>query len=55
MSVQTEERVQITTTEPTAANRPGRPGVWQRVRQTVAEMNYASRRMIEVKPGEQPR
>jgi hypothetical protein len=31
-----------------AAGRGRRPGVWRRVRQTVAEMNYASRRTVEL-------
>jgi hypothetical protein len=45
-----EERIQG---KPAGAGRHQRPGVWQRVRQTVAEMNYASRRIVEVqaRPG----
>jgi len=41
-----EERVQGTTPVKGHHAQP-RPGVWPRVRRTVAEMNYASRRMVE--------
>jgi hypothetical protein len=46
------EELPATTTEPTAPTAPaGRGrirGAWHRIRQTVAEMNYASRRLVEV-------
>jgi hypothetical protein len=47
-----EERVQSTQergqSTPAVAHHHRRPGVWQRVRHTVAEMNYASRRVYQV-------
>jgi hypothetical protein len=47
--VQTGARVQDTVTVAAGRHvRPGRPRIWQRLRGAVAEMNYASRRMVEV-------
>jgi len=49
------EEVPATTTEPTEPTEPAAPagrgrirGAWHRIRQTVAEMNYASQRLVEV-------
>ncbi len=45
----THEGIQAKTTRPaTAAGRGRLRGAWQRIRRTVAEMNYASRRVVEV-------
>jgi len=50
MSAQlSHEGIQDWTTEPTATARHGRlRGLWQRIRMTVQEMNYATRRIVEV-------
>ena len=50
MSAQlTHEGISDRTTEHTDSARHGRlRGLWQRIRATVQEMNYASRRVIEV-------
>jgi hypothetical protein len=50
MSAQlTHERIQARTTEPTASAGRGRlRGAWHRIRLTVQEMNYASRRVVEL-------
>jgi hypothetical protein len=50
MSAQlTYEGIQTKTSEPTAPASHGRiRGVWHHVRQTVQEMNYATRRVVEV-------
>ncbi|HTS95553.1 MAG TPA: hypothetical protein VMI33_02955 [Streptosporangiaceae bacterium] len=43
------EAPQATTTEQTASAGRGRlRGAWHRLRLTIAEMNYASRRVVEV-------
>jgi len=43
------ETVPATTTEPTAATRRGPlAAVWHRILMAVREMNYASRRIVEV-------
>ena len=43
------EELPATTTEPTAPAGRGRiRGAWHRIRQAVAEMNYVSRRLVEV-------
>jgi hypothetical protein len=45
------EELPATTTEPAAPAAPagrGLRGAWHRIRQAVAEMNYASRRLVEV-------
>jgi hypothetical protein len=43
------EGTQPRSTEPTAsAGRAGRRTVWHRIRMTVAEMNYATRRLVEL-------
>jgi hypothetical protein len=41
----THEGTQASTTEPIA---PATRGLWHRIRLTVAEMNYAARRVVEV-------
>jgi hypothetical protein len=50
MSAQlTREGTQARTTEPTARAGRGRfRGAWRRIRLAVQEMNYASRRVVEV-------
>jgi hypothetical protein len=50
MSAQiTSEVTQATTTDPTARIGLGRlRGAWYRIRFTVQEMNYASRRVLEL-------
>jgi hypothetical protein len=50
MSAQlTHEGISDLTTERTATDRHGRlRGLWQRIRATVQEMNYAARRVVEV-------
>ena len=50
MSAQlTLKGTQAPATEPTASAGHGRlRGAWHRIRLTVAEMNYASRRVVEV-------
>ncbi|HEX4059524.1 MAG TPA: hypothetical protein VHY58_00765 [Streptosporangiaceae bacterium] len=51
MSAQVIDHTSQTTTAPplTVTDRPGRLGqAWRRVRQTVHEMNYASRRIAEL-------
>jgi hypothetical protein len=50
MSAQlTHEGISDRTTERTASARHGRlQGLWQRIRATVQEMNYATRRVVEV-------
>ncbi len=50
MSAQLTYQVpQDTTTEPTGSAGHGRlGGAWQRIRTAVREMNYASRRAVEV-------
>jgi len=50
MSAQiTHEVTQATTTVPTTTAGLGRlRGAWYRIRFTVAEMNYAARRVVEV-------
>jgi hypothetical protein len=43
------EHIPVKATEPTVPAGHGRiRGAWHRIRQTVAEMNYASRRLVEV-------
>jgi hypothetical protein len=49
------EEIPARTTEPVAPVAPVAPagygrlrGAWHRIRRTVAEMNYASRRLVEV-------
>jgi hypothetical protein len=43
------EELPARTTEPTAPAGHGRlRGAWHRIRRTVAEMNYANRRLVEV-------
>jgi hypothetical protein len=43
------EELPARTTEPTAPAGRGRlRGAWHRIRRTVAEMNYATRRLTEV-------
>jgi hypothetical protein len=50
MSAQlTDEGIQVRTTEPTAvASRGPLRATWHQIRLTVQEMNYASRRMVEL-------
>jgi mannosyltransferase OCH1-like enzyme len=52
MSAQlTHEATQAKTTQLTAADGPGRNSLrsaWRRVRLTVAEMNHATRRLVEL-------
>ena len=50
MSAQlTHEGIQARTTQPaTAADRGRLRGAWQRFRLTIQEMNYATRRVVEV-------
>ncbi len=50
MSAQlTHEAIPATTTETTGSAGHGRlGGAWQRIRTAVREMNYASRRVVEV-------
>jgi hypothetical protein len=43
------EELPARTAEPTApAGRGPRRGAWHRIRQALAEMNYANRRLLEV-------
>jgi hypothetical protein len=45
----THEGTQAQTTEPAAPASRGRlAGTWHRIRRAAAEMNYASRRVVEV-------
>jgi hypothetical protein len=45
----THEGTQASTTEPSApAGRGQLRGAWHRIRMTVAEMNYAARRVVEL-------
>ena len=45
----THEGIQARTTQPaTAADRGRLRGAWQRFRLTIQEMNYASRRVVEL-------
>jgi hypothetical protein len=47
--IQVHEPTQAGTTEPTAAAGHGRlQGAWDRLRRGVQEMNYASRRVVEL-------
>jgi len=50
MSVQlTHEGIQARTTQPATATDRGRlRGAWQRIRLTIQEMNYGTRRVVEV-------
>jgi hypothetical protein len=44
-----EDRPQVTTEGPATPASQGRlRGAWRRVRNTVADMNYASRRIVEL-------
>jgi hypothetical protein len=43
-----QERVQVAVAEPVVAEYSRPPSVWRRVRGAVAEMNYVSRRMVEL-------
>jgi hypothetical protein len=45
----THEEIQAQTTDPTAPTRHGRlRGAYRRIRLAIHEMNYASRRVVEV-------
>ena len=44
-----QDRPQVSTEVPATTDGPGRLGqAWRRMRQTVQEMNYASRRVAEL-------
>jgi hypothetical protein len=49
MSAQlTHEGIQARTTRPVTAAGHGRRGAWHRIRRAIQEMNYASRRVVEL-------
>jgi hypothetical protein len=44
----THEAIQARATVTAAAGRGGLRGAWHRIRRTVQEMNYATRRVVEL-------